>query len=77
MDLPLNLGEEAMTNNKLVDNLVKEGIINTDTVEKVMKEVDRGEFWVNSGSLAYLDWAQSIHYGATISAPHMHATALE
>lgn len=41
-----------------------------------MKEVDRGDFVLDK-STAYRDRPQSIEYGATISAPHMHAYALE
>ncbi|KAH7730042.1 L-isoaspartate [Aphelenchoides avenae] len=39
-----------------------------------MKAVDRGDFTQHN---PYEDCPQSIGYGATISAPHMHATALE
>ena len=38
--------------------------------------VDRADF-CSGGYLAYADSPQSIRYGATISAPHMHAYALE
>ncbi|THH12822.1 hypothetical protein EW146_g7334 [Bondarzewia mesenterica] len=41
-----------------------------------MRQVDRGNY-VLSKSEAYLDSPQSIEYGATISAPHMHAHAAE
>ncbi|XP_014216085.1 protein-L-isoaspartate(D-aspartate) O-methyltransferase isoform X2 [Copidosoma floridanum] len=40
-----------------------------------MSQVDRGKY-VCSGN-AYMDAPASIGYGATISAPHMHAHALE
>ncbi|XP_020285316.1 protein-L-isoaspartate(D-aspartate) O-methyltransferase-like isoform X2 [Pseudomyrmex gracilis] len=40
-----------------------------------MKCVDRGKF--THPSRAYIDSPQVIGYGATISAPHMHAYALE
>ena len=41
-----------------------------------MLSVDRGDFCIDSNS-AYFDRPQSIGFGATISAPHMHAWALE
>ena len=37
-------------------------------------QVDRGKFVKES---AYLDMPQPIGFGATISAPHMHAIALQ
>jgi len=40
----------------------------------VLKSVDRGDFSQNN---PYYDGAQAIGYEATISAPHMHAYALE
>ena len=41
-----------------------------------MLEVDRAEFTLSRHG-AYYDSPQFIGYGATISAPHMHAFALE
>ena len=41
-----------------------------------MKAVDRANYVVH-GSAAYQDAPQAIGYGATISAPHMHAACLE
>ena len=43
-------------------------------VAKAMQAVDRKYY---APSLPYIDSPQSIGYGATISAPHMHAYALE
>ena len=66
----------------LIDKLVKDGIIRSDKVYKAMMQVDRGDFI--DIRYAYQDryWLfkirpQSINYQATISAPHMHAYALE
>ena len=62
------------TNNDLVDNLKKNSIIKSARVEEAMKAVDRGHYCSYS---PYVDSPQSIGFGATISAPHMHAHALE
>lgn len=50
------------------------GIIRSEIVEKAMLEVDRGNY---SPVSPYMDAPQGIGYGVTISAPHMHAHALE
>lgn len=59
---------------KLIDKLVSEKYVKTDKVYKTMLEVDRADF---TDSDPYYDCPQGINYGATISAPHMHAFALE
>ncbi|CAL8316285.1 unnamed protein product [Boreogadus saida] len=59
---------------ELVNNLRKNGIIKSDKVYEVMLATDRGHF---SKCNPYMDSPQSIGYQATISAPHMHAYALE
>lgn len=73
-------------NTALIESLKKKGIVKTDVVEKIMKQVDRGHYApeeavINHGSLhaevAYEDRPVPIGHGATISAPHMHAHALE
>ncbi|VDK18479.1 unnamed protein product [Anisakis simplex] len=53
------------TNTGLVENL---------QIKKAMLEVDRGDF---APQTPYGDHPVGIGYAATISAPHMHATALE
>ncbi|KRY55052.1 Protein-L-isoaspartate(D-aspartate) O-methyltransferase [Trichinella britovi] len=58
----------------LVENLKKNGIIKSESVEKAMLAVDRGFY---TDSRPYIDSPQSIGFAATISAPHMHAYALE
>lgn len=50
------------------------GIIRSEVVENAMLSVDRGHYSKNN---PYMDAPQSINYGVTISAPHMHAHALE
>ena len=69
-------GKSLEKNQNLIDALVEKGIVKSEQVEKAMREVDRGDFVLVS-STAYMDRPQSINYGATISAPHMHAYALE
>uniref|UniRef100_A0A2P2I4I1 Protein-L-isoaspartate(D-aspartate) O-methyltransferase n=1 Tax=Hirondellea gigas TaxID=1518452 RepID=A0A2P2I4I1_9CRUS len=58
----------------LIKNLKSNGIITSSEVERVMLRVDRGKY---SQHNPYLDSPQGIGYGVTISAPHMHAYALE
>jgi len=60
-------------NAELVDNLQRQGLFNTDRIKDVMLAVDRGDFAPDN---PYMDSPVGIGYGATISAPHMHATAL-
>ena len=61
-------------NNDLVSQLARNKILKTQRVQEAMRKVDRGNYCDFS---AYLDSPQSIGYGVTISAPHMHAHALE
>ncbi|KAL1463004.1 hypothetical protein WDU94_014797 [Cyamophila willieti] len=75
----LNLGSMAWrshgsTNAELVQLLRQNGIIKSDKVFSVMNQVDRGNFCPRN---PYMDAPQSIGYKVTISAPHMHAHALE
>jgi len=62
------------TNAELVRNLRANGIIKADSVERAMIAVDRGDYTKHQH---YSDAPQGIGYGVTISAPHMHAHALE
>lgn len=61
-------------NKSLIDNLKANGIIKNARVENAMRTVDRGNFVSRS---PYMDAPQGIGYAVTISAPHMHAHALE
>lgn len=61
-------------NNDLVSQLMRNKILKTQRVEEAMRKVDRGNYCDFS---PYMDSPQSIGYGVTISAPHMHAHALE
>ncbi|GLH15847.1 Protein-L-isoaspartate(D-aspartate) O-methyltransferase [Gryllus bimaculatus] len=61
-------------NADMVRNLKANGIIRSSGVENVMLKVDRGKYAKYN---PYMDAPQGIGYGVTISAPHMHAHALE
>lgn len=61
-------------NNDLISQLKRNRIVKTQQVEEAMRKVDRGNYCDHS---PYMDHPQSIGHGVTISAPHMHAHALE
>ncbi|XP_026315534.1 protein-L-isoaspartate(D-aspartate) O-methyltransferase isoform X2 [Hyposmocoma kahamanoa] len=61
-------------NADLIRNLRVNGIIKSDSVASAMNAVDRRHYSPHS---PYHDSPQPIGYSATISAPHMHAHALE
>lgn len=52
------------------------GVIQSHRVAEAMRSVDRADFCL-AGTDAYYDSPQDIGNNATISAPHMHAYALE
>ena len=58
----------------LLNQLRAEHVIKSDKVYNSMLQVDRADF---TSSFPYYDSPQTIGYNATISAPHMHAYALE
>ncbi|KAJ4291039.1 hypothetical protein N0V90_010236 [Kalmusia sp. IMI 367209] len=62
------------TNEGLIANLAKNGLIESDRVKEAMMKVDRAHY---APSRAYEDSPQPIGHRATISAPHMHASACE
>ena len=62
------------SNDDLVNALKANGIVTSSVVENTMKTVDRRSYCLHN---PYMDSPQSIGYQATISAPHMHAHALE
>lgn len=59
---------------KLLKLLVKDKSILSECVYESMNKVDRADF---TSSCPYEDSPQYLGFGATISAPHMHAYALE
>lgn len=69
----------ATTNDALVDNLVQKHLVENPRVEEALRLVDRRVFLPanTAPSIAYADAPQSISCAATISAPHMHAMALQ
>lgn len=69
----------ALTNDGLVDNLVKNSLVKIPRVEQVMRLVDRRAFLPSRTppEYAYADSPHPLPCAATISAPHMHAMALE
>ena len=64
------------TNAELIANLSAAGLVTSPRVRAAMTAVDRAHYCL-SPSFAYEDSPQTIGYGATISAPHMHASAAE
>jgi len=71
-----NFSKASTSNDELVQNLKRQGIIKYPETEHAMKIVDRGDF-VLPRTDAYYDSPQSIGHGVTISAPHMHALCLD
>ena len=63
---------------ELVAYLKRRGVVKTTEVEDVMRSVDRADFIspFTHPTTAYYDSPQPIGFGATISAPHIHAFAL-
>ncbi|CAG0916419.1 unnamed protein product [Notodromas monacha] len=64
----------GQSNDELVSNLKKNGVIRSEVVERAMRDVDRKHY---SAVNPYNDSPQSIGYNVTISAPHMHVAAME
>ena len=64
------------TNRSLIDNLWRAGIITDKEVRSALLSVDRKNY-CRSPATAYDDAPQPIGWSITISAPHMHARALQ
>ncbi|KAI4244873.1 MAG: hypothetical protein L6R40_002779 [Gallowayella cf. fulva] len=62
------------SNAALINNLKSHGLITSERVAQAMLGVDRAHY---SPALPYQDSPQPIGHSATISAPHMHASAAE
>ncbi|XP_053553865.1 protein-L-isoaspartate(D-aspartate) O-methyltransferase isoform X2 [Bombina bombina] len=62
------------THTDLVNNLRKNAVVRSQRVYDVLLATDRVHY---TDQFPYMDSPQSIGYKATISAPHMHAHALE
>ncbi|XP_058126047.1 protein-L-isoaspartate(D-aspartate) O-methyltransferase-like [Anopheles coustani] len=67
---------QGVNNADLIRQLQENRFIRSKLVAQAMKKTDR-KYYVPERSKAYLDSPQLIGYGATISAPHMHAYAME
>ena len=74
IDEDTKLSEYSMENKCLISGLILSDYIKSEKVANVMLEVDRGDFAPEN---FYADCPQYIGYNVTISAPHMHAFALE
>ncbi|KAF4982111.1 hypothetical protein FZEAL_2217 [Fusarium zealandicum] len=62
------------TNSALIENMWKNGLIRDPHVKDAFLKVDRAHY---APSMPYEDSPQPIGHSATISAPHMHASAIE
>ncbi|KAK3207401.1 hypothetical protein GRF29_103g894771 [Pseudopithomyces chartarum] len=62
------------SNESLIANLTRNGLVKSDRVKEAMLKVDRAHY---APAHAYEDSPQPIGHRATISAPHMHASACE
>lgn len=64
----------SLGHRQLITLLIDQNDIKSENVKNSMLKVDRADFAPKD---PYIDKPQSIGYNATISAPHMHAKALE
>ncbi|KAH7018129.1 uncharacterized protein B0I36DRAFT_335354 [Microdochium trichocladiopsis] len=64
------------TNTDLIENLWRNGMLKSPVAKAAFLRVDRAQY-CPSAATAYQDRPQGIGHGATISAPHMHANAVE
>jgi protein-L-isoaspartate(D-aspartate) O-methyltransferase len=62
------------TNEELINNLARSGILKNSKVINALKQVDRKYY---APKHPYEDSPQPIGYQATISAPHMHGCCIE
>jgi protein-L-isoaspartate(D-aspartate) O-methyltransferase len=66
------------TNEELIKNLANAGILKKKSIVQAMLQVDRKNYVQDQDAVfAYHDRPLGIGFNATISAPHMHAHALE
>ena len=66
------------TNDILVSNLLRDGRLSSATIERALRSTDRALFVTPAHrQYAYEDRPLPIGHDATISAPHMHAHALQ
>lgn len=67
----------SISQRNLVSKLQREGVITQKEAIAAMSQVDRRNYVSDFGNYAYADTPQGIECGQTISAPHMHAYAME
>lgn len=67
---------DGSSNTELIQHLKAAGIVKNQEVFQALAAVDRKNY-IKDIKNAYVDAPQSIGKGQTISAPHMHAHALE
>ncbi|CAH8860554.1 unnamed protein product [Trichobilharzia szidati] len=70
----VNCASEFKSQNDLVDNLKKSGIVSSLDIERAMRDVDR-KFFVSSGP--YENRSHRISHGGMVSAPYVDAYVLE
>ncbi|CCC14841.1 unnamed protein product [Sordaria macrospora k-hell] len=64
----------GVSNSELIENLWRNKLIKDERVKEAFLKVDRAHY---SPTSPYSDSPQPIGHSATISAPHMHASAIE
>ncbi|KAM5341832.1 hypothetical protein ACJ41O_014863 [Fusarium nematophilum] len=64
----------GVSNSELIENMWRSGLITDSRVKEAFLKVDRAHY---APSSPYEDSPQPIGHSATISAPHMHASAIE
>jgi protein-L-isoaspartate(D-aspartate) O-methyltransferase len=68
----------SVSQRNLVSKLQREGVISQKEAIAAMNQVDRRNYVMDAADMyAYADTPQGIECGQTISAPHMHAYAME
>jgi len=77
ISLSMNFNNDGASQDELVSNLHRNGILKTESVIDAMKKTDRKDFVNPKHGPLYEDKPRNIGCEATITSPHMHAIALE
>jgi hypothetical protein len=72
----MSWASQADSNEGLINNLKRFQVVQSPEVVSALKATDRRHYVLHKHA-AYIDAPTPIGYGQTISAPHMHGTALE
>jgi protein-L-isoaspartate(D-aspartate) O-methyltransferase len=75
VSLSMNYKNDGQTNDELVSNLARNGLVCDVRVERLLRAVDRADF--DAHARPYEDKPHDIGHDATISSAHMHAVALD